>query len=103
MRIDSSFNFPQLPQRPQGVTARPDPRPEPAGPAETQKNDGRSRTRFFEPVQPEGASRQEQSRFYSTDRELPLRSQEAISLYHTTASFKSGAGTGELVGVDIYV
>lgn len=99
MRIDSSFNFPQLPQRPKAVPAPRDAGtagPE-AAPKEAPRRPGFSvEAAQFQP-------RQERAEFYSTQRDLSLRGQEALASYLTTASFQHSTGSSELVGVDIYV
>ncbi|MCW9052585.1 MAG: hypothetical protein OQJ91_09815 [Motiliproteus sp.] len=45
----------------------------------------------------------EQANFYSMERELPFKGQEALNAYLTTSQFRSQADNSQLVGVDIYI
>lgn len=100
MRIDSSFNFPQLPQRPKAVPA-----PRDAGTAgpETTAREAPRRPGFSVEAAQFQERTQERTEFYSTQRDLSLRGQEALASYLTTASFQHSSASAELVGVDIYV
>jgi hypothetical protein len=101
MRIDSSFNFPQLPQRPKAPPALRDAAT--AGPEAAAGDAPRRRGFSVEAAQSQSQPRQERTEFYSTNRDLSLRGREALASYLTTASFQHSTGSGELVGVDIYV
>lgn len=104
MRIGASFNFPQLPQRPAAQTAIP---------AQSGKDKDAAHARTSVPTATQidpsidfskarMTQQADSTGFYSTDRELSLRGQEAMQTYLTTAGFQFGNARSELVGVDIY-
>ena len=105
MRIGASFHLPQLPQRPSSQTV--------ATPSATQDKDSARSAPSAAPasapadfhsdfIQARASQSSDSGRFYSTDRELPLRGQEAMQTYLTNAGFQFGGAKAELVGVDIY-
>lgn len=102
MRIDASFNFPQLPKR----TGQPS--TSVAAPSEReQSGSGQQRSEVqFDLAAGITTARAEQSsgagRFYSTDRQLPLSGQQAVDTYLTNATLNFTPGEAEWVGVDIY-
>ncbi|WP_421866288.1 hypothetical protein [Motiliproteus sp.] len=101
MRIDASFNFPQLPKRtgqPSTSVAAPSDR-------ESSGSEERQATIPFELAAGITAARAEQSAgagFYSTDRQLPLSGQQAVDTYLTNATLSFTPGEAEWVGVDTY-
>ena len=45
----------------------------------------------------------EKARFYTMDRDIPLKGQEALNTYLTNAQFTLQSESAQLVGVDIYI
>lgn len=101
MRIGASFNLPQLPQRPAAQSAIP----APSGSDKDPTRSPESATQIDPSVDVTKTRARQQTdsaTFYSTDRELSLRGQEAMQTYLTTAGFQFGNARSELVGVDVY-
>ncbi len=105
MRIGPSFNFPTAPPR-TGVGI-------PAGFEKSDQQQSQSeKTAQITPEAPlseliqaaeQTAQAREETRFYTMDRDLPLRGQEALSAYISTAQLNIQSEDVQLVGVDIYV
>lgn len=101
MRIGSSYIPPQLPSRPQ---QRPADALAASGDALASRSpsQGGERAQVLRSVEA-NFQRVEDSGFYSMERDLSLRSQEALNAYITTERYQTAPGQGELMGVDIYV
>tara|TARA_R110002167_G_scaffold4648_4_gene21934 strand:+ start:21217 stop:21543 length:327 start_codon:yes stop_codon:yes gene_type:complete len=107
MRIGASFNLPQLPQRPSSQTVVT---PSAAQDKDSARSSSTSsaisstvKTDFdTDFIQARASQSADSGRFYSANRELPLRGQEAMQTYLTNAGFQFSGAKAELVGVDIY-
>ena len=103
MRIGASFNFPQLPPRQAQL-----PPPSTQSNADQPRSGGNSPSRIesfdltAELLQSRASQSADSARFYSTDRQLPLRGQEAIQTYLNNSNLSLNPGEPEWVGVDIY-
>ncbi|MFT5720355.1 MAG: hypothetical protein ACI9W6_000645 [Motiliproteus sp.] len=101
MQIGASFNAPSLPQRPAAATvapAQPDRDRDTARPGAAAEQADSS----IDPGKTRSRPQTDSAGFYSTDRALSARGQEAMQTYLTTAGFQFGNARPELVGVDVY-
>ncbi|OMH30230.1 hypothetical protein [Motiliproteus sp. MSK22-1] len=103
MQIGSSFNFTNTTVRP-GVQI-PANRHLTHQQAESHTSNPQPETvvDVTELIQVAEQGSKERARFYTMDRDIPLKGQEALSTYLTNSQFTLQSESTQLVGVDIYI
>ncbi|MFT6914793.1 MAG: hypothetical protein ACJAWL_001092 [Motiliproteus sp.] len=97
MRIGASYNLPALPQRPAAPTLAP--AQSGSDRESAQSGSSAEKTALGRTI---SSPQTDSTGFYSTDRALSTRAQDAMQTYLTTAGFQFGNARPELVGVDVY-
>ncbi len=105
MQIGPAVNFNTTVNR-QGLQTQAGPRSDTQQPPQTETVVEAPQTApvsdFIQAAEQSAQSR-ENSQFFSMDRELPFRGQEALNSYLSTSQLPYQSESAQLVGVDIYV